>query len=193
MSCCCWQSSSNQQLNAACASSAVPTHNAAFKTPNLFSKWQVCQMISSAYPQTSSYRLLYWICRLRTDKYKRVCWSREFESFLSSISDFFFFLQPISVFIELSSPLLAFPYPPYMYCVQCIHLSAGRMFRTGEKKKIKWFSQNCIRDAALDSGLRCNSSPRFAFISFFFKSCKFIENSLRMQSLRLDWRTGFAT
>ena len=59
--------------------------------------------------------LLYWICCLRADKYKRACWLRVLwiwvcPSFLS----FFFYkikaLQPLPRFIDMSGPLLLFSY-----------------------------------------------------------------------------------
>lgn len=170
MSCSSLESLSNQQLNAACASS----HSMLWNTSLLWhttlhlrhkinfqrARLRDDQLSTSPDIQSAS-ALLNWICRLRTDKYERVCWYCEFESSASSTFLFCFVFcwggfQPIPAFIKLSRALLPFSYPHYMDCRHC------RFIRE------KVFSTELDFDWALNySGAITSILPVFFFFNSF--------------------------
>lgn len=75
---------------------------------------------------------LYWIWRLITDKYKEDVLDCVYLSFLSRIFEIFLTaFQPISIFIELSHPLL-----PFSYALSAVHPVICSMLHPERKRKI---------------------------------------------------------
>lgn len=170
MSCSFFQSLSSQHLNAACASSHSMLwstsllrhttlhlrHKINFQIVRLWDD----QLSASPDIQSASARLI-WFCRLRTVKYERMCSYCEFESSCHEFQSFLWGFQPIPIFIELSSPLLSFSYPPYMCCLRCIHLSA--VHDALNRKKKERFLKGIGLRLWSGFGLCCNKSPPSIF------------------------------